>query len=188
MEKFNWQHVDNRALHRYDGLRRAELPGAGPWQGLVERISRAAPEFVEGTSPAYADAFADFLAGIDREPRPPAAARGPEHSPTCCVFISHRQSDINNALHIAWRATQAGYDYWLDIHDPTLNALNGAAIPSPAKDILLAAAIEIALLSATHVIALHTQYSIGPPPMTLSKWIPYELGRAKARQINSNQA
>ena len=33
------------------------------------------------------------------------------------------------------------------------------------------------------MIAMHTQHSIGPQHTILSKWIPYELGRAKARQF-----
>jgi hypothetical protein len=123
--------------------------------------------------------FNTFLAKLDKLPRP--------DPPICCLFVSHRRSDVNDALHIASRATQAGYECWLDILDPTLIKLNGAVIPTPAKDILLAATIEIGLLNSTHVIAMHTQHSIGPQ-ITLSKWIPYELGRAKARQIRSEQA
>jgi hypothetical protein len=186
MEKFNWREANARALNRYDGL-----PEAEPWRRLVERISSPAPESRDGARTFYADAFADFVAALDRDSPPiPTIAgtkKGPAQ-PTCCLFVSHRMKDVDNALHIAWRATQAGYDYWLDIHDPTLIALTGAAIPSPAKDILLAATIEIALLNSTHVIALHTQYSIGTGPNNLSKWIPYELGRAKTRQIRSNQS
>jgi hypothetical protein len=48
--------------------------------------------------------------------------------------------------------------------------------------VLIAATIEIALLSCTHVIALHTVDSLK------SRWLPYELGRAKARSIMSTQA
>lgn len=44
---------------------------------------------------------------------------------------------------------------------------------------LIAAIIEIALLSSTHVIALHTTNSLA------SRWVPYE---AKARNITSLQA
>jgi hypothetical protein len=51
-----------------------------------------------------------------------------------------------------------------------------------ARAFLLAAIIEIALLNSTHVMTLHTTNSAG------SAWIPYELGRAKARKILSSQA
>src|SRR5262249_34033650 len=52
----------------------------------------------------------------------------------------------------------------------------------PRRSVLIAAIIEIALLSSTHVIALHTTNSLA------SRWVPYELGRAKARNITSLQA
>src|SRR5262249_24349779 len=101
---------------------------------------------------------------------------------TCCLFISHRQSDVDSALHIAWIGTNTGYDYWLDVHDPTVLAVNRSQLASPAKDVIVAAIVEIALLNATHVIALHTENSAG------AKWIPYELGRAKDRLVYSDQA
>jgi hypothetical protein len=119
-------------------------------------------------------AFDDFLAEANEGPRPKDS--------TCCLFISHRMNDVGNALHIAWLATQSGYDYWLDVHDPKLAAANNAPLSSPAQEILIAAIIEIALLNVTHVVAIHTSRSAG------SKWIPYELGRAKARLVYSDQA
>jgi hypothetical protein len=180
MEKFFWRETANRAAEdRYP----EGLPGTEAWRVLVSQISRGEPD-------GYGEAFDSFLANLDRESRasPPLLDMDDQPRATCCLFISHRQNDVNNALHIAWIATQAGYDYWLDIHDPTLIALAGGQIPSPAKDILLAAIIEIALLNSTHVVALHTKHSIGSLPNNLSKWIPYELGRAKVRQICSDQA
>jgi len=85
---------------------------------------------------------------------------------------------------VARTVTNTGRDYWLDIHDPTLRWANTKVVSlgSVAGAILLAAIIEIALLNSTHVIALHTTNSAG------SAWIPYELGRAKARKIFSSQA
>jgi hypothetical protein len=53
-------------------------------------------------------------------------------------------NDVNNALHIAWVATQCGCDYWLDVHDPRLIAANRAPLLSPAQEIVIAAIIEIA--------------------------------------------
>ena len=170
MARFFWEEVEGHAAeNRYP----ESVLGREPWRELVEEVSDGPPE-------DYSEVFDTFLAKLDRLARP--------NPPTCCLFVSHRRSDVKDAQRIASRATQAGYEYWLDIHDPTLIRLNGAAIPSPAKDILLAAAIEIGLLNSTHVIAMHTQHSIGPQHTILSKWIPYELGRAKARQIRSDQA
>lgn len=100
----------------------------------------------------------------------------------CCVFVSHRRGDKALAERIAWMSCQHGFDYWLDVHDPWLNALSAAPIPSPVKEILTAAIIEIALLNSTHVVAIHSATSAG------SKWIPYEFGRAKAHGITTSQA
>jgi hypothetical protein len=40
------------------------------------------------------------------------------------VFVSHQQSDAAWAEWVAWAATEAHFDYWLDIHDPKLMAAN----------------------------------------------------------------
>jgi hypothetical protein len=103
--------------------------------------------------------------------------------PECNVFVSHRarKPEEHWAEQIAWHATQHGYGYWLDVRDPTLTALNGSNIPSPAREILIAAAIEMALLNCSHVIAVITADSAG------SQWIPYEFGRAKVRLMVSRQ-
>jgi TIR domain len=99
------------------------------------------------------------------------------------VFVSHRQPDGKIAEQIAWQASQAGKDYWLDLHDAHLQWAN-QAIPQnhPLYGLIIAAIIEMALLNCTHVIATHTKNSLG------SKWIPYELARAKGRNVVSGQA
>jgi TIR domain len=99
------------------------------------------------------------------------------------VFVSHRQNDGAIAEQIAWQASEAGKDYWLDMHDAHLQWAN-QAIPQthPRYALIIAAIIEIALLNCTHVIATHTKNSLG------SKWIPYELARAKGRKVISGQA
>ncbi|MDQ2963251.1 MAG: toll/interleukin-1 receptor domain-containing protein [Pseudomonadota bacterium] len=93
--------------------------------------------------------------------------------------MSHRRDDVDYAERIAYLAAQRGLQYWLDIHDPALAAANRAGLPSPAKEVLIAAVIEMGLLNSTHVIAVHTKNSDG------SKWIPYELGRVKQRRLFS---
>jgi len=169
MARFFWEEREGyKAEDRY----LESVPGREAWRELVKDVSGSPRE-------DYSDVFAKFLAKLDGLQRP--------DPPTCCLFVSHRRSDVKDALHIAELATKARYDIWLDIRDLTLDKLVGTPIPSPAKDILLAAAIEIGLLNSTHFIAMHTQHSIGRK-ITLSKWIPYELGRAKARQIRSEQA
>src|SRR5271166_506522 len=104
----------------------------------------------------------------------------PPHRWECRVFVSHRQADVGIAERIAYLATQHGYGYWLDVDDPALNYVNtNASIPSPVRDMLIAAIIEMALLNSSHCIAAMTLNSAG------SKWIPYEFGRAKYRDLYS---
>jgi len=106
----------------------------------------------------------------------------PPHQRECRVFVSHRKSDVEIADRIAYlAATQCGYGYWLDVDDPVLNYVNATdvSIASPVKEMLIAAIIEMGLLNSTHCIAAITWNSAG------SKWIPYEFGRAKRRQLYS---
>jgi hypothetical protein len=176
MERFYWREAELRP----PGARFSEeVRGHLAWRSLVERVYETRFDRPED---GWWSLFDGFLAEVQREADQGIAPIGRPTKQKCCLFISHRMNDADNALHIAWLATQAGYDYWLDIHDPTLIAASGSALPSPAKDILIAAIIEIALLNVSHVIALHTRHSAG------SKWIPYELGRAKARLVYSDQA
>jgi len=91
------------------------------------------------------------------------------------VFISHRQTDIDPALRIAYLACQEGFDYWLDVLDPTLASLPGVSPGSIPKQTCaaIAAVIEMALLNSTHVVAVMTPNTVG------SQWVPYEYGRVK---------
>jgi hypothetical protein len=168
VERFFWRDAQERRL---DERFSVGTIGYHAWRRLVRTIYDVRPE---APAAVWYSAFDEF--------RRTVAEQEPSKPQTCCLFVSHRMADLNNALHVAWVATQCGYDYWLDVHDPVLIGLSSIAIPSPAKDILIAAIIEMALLNVTHVIALHTQYSIG------SKWIPYEFGRAKDRILHSVQA
>jgi hypothetical protein len=90
--------------------------------------------------------------------------------------------DVDYARRIAHLATQQQYGYWLDVEDPLLQHANGSAVPSPAKEILIASIIEMALLNSSHVIAAMTGNTSG------SKWVPYELGRAKQRMVFSRRS
>jgi hypothetical protein len=94
-------------------------------------------------------------------------------NPITCkrVFISHRQSDARYAERIAYLATQCNFEYWLDVHDPTLKIANGINILKPKKSILIAGIIEMALINCSHVMAVMTTKTKG------SQWVPYEYGR-----------
>jgi hypothetical protein len=102
------------------------------------------------------------------------------------VFVSHRQADIQYAVRIAWLADQEGFDFWLDVLDPNLAMLQtliGTASLTPAQAALaIASVIEMALLNASHVLAVMTPNTRG------SEWVPYEYGRAKDPTVITLQA
>jgi hypothetical protein len=150
--------------------------GYREWAALVDTLERL--PVPQADPAACRDALDVFMAAV--APGAPVLPTAPE----CNVFVSHRaqKPDEQWAEQIAWHVTQHGYGYWLDVDDPTLTYLNGSNIPSPAREILIAAAIEIALLNCSHIIAVITTNSAG------SKWIPYEFGRAKARRMVSRQS
>lgn len=97
--------------------------------------------------------------------------------PKPCLFVSHRQTDDEEAKRIAYLACQEGFDYWLDVLDPTLtapafNSVPGASTPSQTAA-AIAAIVEMALLNSTHVMAVMTVNTKG------SQWVPYEYGRVR---------
>jgi hypothetical protein len=141
--------------------------GYEAWVELVEALPRLRDD--EGAVLGAEQAFFERTAPLVRQPRPR------------CLFISHQRKDVDYARRIACQADHRHLDYWLDVHDPLLALVN--QMPgTPLRSLLIAAIIEIALLNSTHVIALHTVNS------GRSKWLPYELGRAKAHQVVSYQA
>lgn len=99
-----------------------------------------------------------------------------------CVFVSHRQADATQAVRIAYLACHVGFDYWLDVLDPTLTAGSSAISTSEKAAAATAAVIEMALLNSSHVLAVITPNTKG------SQWVPYEYGRVKAPQAVSLQA
>jgi hypothetical protein len=118
--------------------------------------------------------FDQFLDAIDRE-KFNRDRISIESKPTPCLFISHRSTDAAIAERVACIAQEHQYEYWLDIHDPSLGVLNryNGAFPATLRSVLIAATIEIGLLNCTNVIALWSSKASG------SEWIPYEYGRAK---------
>jgi hypothetical protein len=108
------------------------------------------------------------------------AAWGREYLTCPRVFVSHSQNDIAEALAIARIAVQEGFQFWLDVLDPSLTLLPFAN--APQRSLLIAAIIEMALLNCTHVCAVMTKNTRG------SMWVPYEYGRAKDSSPYSLQA
>jgi hypothetical protein len=124
--------------------------------------------------------ISDLPSILDRERR-----RQRPHLARPRVFVSHRQVDIDPALRIAYLACQEGFDYWLDVLDPTLKGplyTSVSAPPNQGKALATAATIEMGLLNCTHVVAVVTPNTKG------SQWIPYEYGRVKEPTPISLQA
>lgn len=149
--------------------------GVELWRELVSELRELVgrPVTLPGFD-AIGDAFDRFLSAVDAVPRPRLRRT--------TIFVSHQRADADKAERAAWEATQVGFDYWLDIHDPFLHFANIAPIPLPIKAALIAAIIEIGLLNSTHVVTMQT------PSSRASRWVPYEFGRAKHRHVVSTQA
>jgi hypothetical protein len=94
-----------------------------------------------------------------------------------CLFVSHRQADGAQAKRIAYLACQEGFDYWLDVLDPSLSLppsmISPGASTAQQSAAVIAAVVEMALLNSTHVMAVMTVNTKG------SQWVPYEYGRVR---------
>lgn len=95
------------------------------------------------------------------------------------LFISHTRTDTNLALDVVSWCNSVGLDYWLDVLDPSLNAVPKS---SSYYALTIAAIIEMALLNCTHVLVVYTDDA------ATSRWVPYEYGRVKIPTVRSLQA
>lgn len=177
MAQFDWRDaVETTLLQRFRPPEpRGQVRGLAEWQIFIERLLSLIlqPISLETYIELHRifDGYTEALDVVQRKLPPPE----------CCVFVSHKRCDVADAERIAWIVVQQGFDYWLDVHDPVLPHVAGAPIPSPFKETIVAAIVEMALLNATHLIAVHT------PNSHTSMWVPYEIGRTKSRDIWSSQ-
>jgi hypothetical protein len=166
MPDFHWQDTVNNPLS-------ARFPdqaiGIDAWKMLVDRLHG-----IRGGAPSQLlPVFDQFLQQ--------ARSSIPRGSPECRVFVSHRQGqpDTQIAERIAFLASESKLGYWIDVDDPDLRFLDTTPIIPPFRDVLIAAIIEMGLLNSSHVIAAMTQRTAP------SKWVPYEIGRAKHDRVYS---
>jgi hypothetical protein len=165
MANFDWRQVSKDIHVRYDD----RAIGYSAWRQLIEvlfevlRIERFA---------LLLEAFDTFLRQLRELGRGQAG---------CRVFISHQRADVLFAERIAYLASAQGFEYWLDVLDPTLQAAMRGTFPPAVQSVLIAAIIEMALLNCTHGITVQTANA------QASRWVPYEFGRAKRRWLVSTQ-
>lgn len=182
MSRFAWRGLVGPEEQRFSGpgpLERRFPEGAAGYNEWRTFIGRMLDLIQSGLNPESPEAFFRLHELFDGYARALDAVQ--PQVIECCVFVSHKRCDIAIAERIAWVAVANGFDYWLDVHDPILPMIAGADIPSPFKETIIAAIVEMALLNATHLIAIHT------PQSHSSLWVPYEIGRAKSRDIWSAQ-
>ena len=184
---FDWREHDGEPLEgRFErGAERVPgMLGRRAWSVLIEAITPIEVQADSETNPRHdrlISHFQTFLGAIDAADVRDVSDGTPSSHPV--VFVSHQRSDLAEAERIACLACRQGIDYWLDIHDPVLKLANQLIRPSDARyPFIIAAIIEMGLLNASCLIAVHTTNS------QASKWVPYELGRVKSRKIKSANA
>jgi len=169
MTNFDWRRTPADLLRRYDET----VTGYKQWERLVIMLTEylRLGDSDEATR-RFLELLDEFLQAVDRLAR---------KSAPCRMFVSHQQADVAFAERIAYLASKEGFDYWLDVHDPLLKLANQTSLPVVVRSVLIAAIIEMALLNCSHAIAVQT------PAAELSRWVPYEYGRAKRRWLTSTR-
>lgn len=162
MPNYSWLvHVENSLFERFPEW----ANGIEAWRSYVEAV-------LTDSSPTRFDEF--------------RASVGPILPTLTCprIFVSHRQADLAPALRIAKITNEEGLEFWLDVLDPSLLALQLATCNLKASQVALLTAgiIEMALVNSTHVIVIMTPATRG------SLWIPYEYGRVKDVPVVSLRA
>jgi hypothetical protein len=88
------------------------------------------------------------------------------------IFISHRQADEKYGRRIAYLSAINGFDFWLDVLDPSLKSLtNLQRLSEDQKLLITAGIIEMAIINCSHVLAIISSNTLG------TMWVPYEYGR-----------
>jgi hypothetical protein len=185
---FHWRDHDGQELERRyvdASVAGRELSGIEAWTDLLDSIGDIGGlEADAETTPGHErllTIFEKFLDATDGAGSPHPDGDTPSSYPV--VFVSHQRADVPEAERIAELALARRIDYWLDIHDPSLKLAGQTIRPGDARyPVIIAAIIEMALLNSSHLIAVHTTNSLA------SKWVPYELGRVRDRNIQSANA
>jgi len=120
---YNWMNqLGQPFIRRYRDLNEKIL-GRDVFEGLAERLPDGALE------------LGDIIRNFD------AIATGSWLCPR--LFISHRMVDYGYAERIAWLASEHGWDYWLDVHDPGLTVINSRLLSPQSQALAVALIIEV---------------------------------------------
>lgn len=165
MANFDWRRQPEDLYYRYD----ERVLGYSVWRELIASLLEALRSEQTALFLEAFDTFLDHIRKLDCG------------QVSCRLFVSHQRSDVLFAERIAYVANAEGFEYWLDIHDPTLKATTRGIFPPAVQSVLTAAIIEMALLNCTHGITVQTAKA------QASRWVPYEFGRAKLRWLVSTQ-
>src|SRR5262249_54887666 len=134
------------------------------------------PDWVEGS-----EIWKRAVSSLPTEP--PTFARPVKRLTRPRLFVSYKSKDRPFALRLAYLADLEGFEFWLDVLDPTLSTLNSSGAPSAQqRSILIAATIEMGLLNSSHLIAAITANT------ATSRWVPYEFGRVKGQTVIAKDA
>jgi hypothetical protein len=168
MPTFDWQtstaegNIDSWVLEPWQTLKErfdtaSDAEGVDQWTVFVESVQELAgrPQTFEWQAEVHSR-----LAMLVQQLRSKPA---PSH-PT--LFVSHQRRDAHWAEWVAWAATEAHFDHWLDIYDPTLTTVNALVLSPLLKSVLVASIIEMALLNSTHVVSMQTKNA------QTSRWVP----------------
>jgi hypothetical protein len=92
--------------------------GWAEWRNLLKLLPEIFPLNYESDSPSN---FTDPLEPFRKlhASRTRSGASGPPR-----VFVSHRRCDKMLALRAAWLVNDEGLNYWVDVLDPRLSAIN----------------------------------------------------------------
>src|SRR5262245_59030016 len=108
MAMYDWREFDEGILQERLP-RRDDIVGIEAWQYflMLLRDFLGIAEPPEGFD-RISGAFNQFLDATNSLPRRTVSR----------VFVSHQRNDATWAERLAWQATEVGFEYWLDIHDP----------------------------------------------------------------------
>lgn len=104
MANFDWRRQPEDLYYRYD----ERVLGYSAWRELIAALLEALRTEQTALFLEAFDTFLDHIRDLNCG------------QVSCRLFVSHQRSDVLFAERIAYISSTQGFEYWLDIHDPTL--------------------------------------------------------------------